>query len=212
MGDGKSVYIWKDKWLLDKNNDRIEGAPFPLLENETVSALMHHQRNEWDCEAIQDLFGQRDARLILSIPLSVGSPNDKLIWIHEKDGSFSVKRCYKALIGDFLEADIANWTQSWNLKIPPKIKVFFWQACAGCTHTTDVLTKKNIDCPTLCQWCDREDETLIHIMYECDVPRNVWNYFPIVLPAPSSQSFIEWASYLFEQLSKEHISLFNAYC
>lgn len=149
----------------------------------------------------------------MSIPLSVGASHDMLIWVQNDDGNFSIKSCYKSLIGNFLDVDIAKQTQCCKLKIPPiKIKLFFWQACAGCTPTTDALRKKNIECPSLCQWCKREDETLIHIMYECEVSKNVWNCFPMVLPRPNSQSFAKWAMYLFDQLSKYHMSLFITYC
>lgn len=62
---------------------------------------MYHKKTEWDVDAVRDIFEQRDANLILSIPLPVGAKQDKIIWTHEDNGSFSVKSCYKALIGEF---------------------------------------------------------------------------------------------------------------
>lgn len=86
--------------------------------------LFKNTGKEWPKNIINDLFDKRDVDLILSIPLSRGICHDKLIWAFENNGKFSVKSCYKALIGELLDNDAVCWVGIWKLKIPPKTKIF----------------------------------------------------------------------------------------
>lgn len=44
VGNGRSISIWKDKWLPEDSNDRVITPPFPLLENATVDFLINVMR------------------------------------------------------------------------------------------------------------------------------------------------------------------------
>lgn len=56
-----------------------------------------------------------------------------------------------------------------------------------------------------------DDETLIHLMYDRALARNVWR-FPIPIPDPNLISFAIWAMEIYEQLSNHHMCLFITYC
>lgn len=47
--------------------------------------------NEWDIEVVRDLFNEREAELILSIPLSDSIDIDGWMWCLEKSGLYSQK-------------------------------------------------------------------------------------------------------------------------
>lgn len=85
------------------------------------------------------MFTARDAKLILSIPLLATNKEDKLIWAMEDKGIFTVKSCYRALMQNWPREEIKAWTKVWNMKLPPKVKVFFWQTCTNCLPTTAAL-------------------------------------------------------------------------
>lgn len=93
----KSIQIWSDNWLPDKADPKVRSIPFSYLENATVSSLMNTQGTGWDEEIIHDIFMERDAKLILSTPLPVLRRDDKLIWVNDEWGNFTVKICYIAL-------------------------------------------------------------------------------------------------------------------
>lgn len=92
--------IWRDRWLPDKENSKIESIPYPYLENAVVSSLLTTQGTEWDEEIITEIFNQRYAKLILSISIPKTKNEDILIWALEERGNFTVKSCYKALTYD----------------------------------------------------------------------------------------------------------------
>ena len=79
---------------------------------------------QWDNDIILDLFNQRDANLILSIPLSQRSVSDSWFWCFDSKGLFSVKSCYKAIRGEIDVVVNPVWSRIWKLHIPNKVKHF----------------------------------------------------------------------------------------
>lgn len=146
VGDGNSIQIWGDFLLPNQNNALVTTAPFPYLENARVLALFNMHGNEWDEDNIRDIFVDKDVDLIMSIPLSTAKRNDKLIWKNEDNGIFTVKSCYRAIVGNANMNEVKPWTTMWNLKIPPKVKTSFWQACSSCIATPDLLQIKHVYC------------------------------------------------------------------
>ena len=85
------------------------------------------------------LFHREDAAAITKIPLNRRVVLDLIIWMHNKNGKFSVKSAHKVTrrmrgkrsrvesssgyVGKFI------WPVLWKLCIPNKIKIFGWQAC-----------------------------------------------------------------------------------
>lgn len=84
VGNGKAIRIWGDKWLPSQVDAEIQTPPFPYLEEAPVSSLMKTGKNEWDDDIVREIFNNRDASQILSIPLPVVQREDKLIWKEDK--------------------------------------------------------------------------------------------------------------------------------
>lgn len=82
----------------------IETNPFPFLEHEVVTSLLKVDIGDLDKEVIQDIFAQRDANLIMSIPLPKEEREDKLIWSNDEKHIFTMKNCYRALMGEMQES------------------------------------------------------------------------------------------------------------
>lgn len=155
--------------------------PYPYLGDAKVSSFLNVQGTAWDEEIIQEMFTDRDAKLILSIPLSVTNKDDKLIWAMNDNGKFTVKSCYRALSQNLPRDEMKIWAKVWKLELPPKVKVFFWQLCTNCLPTAVALCRKRVECPQLCQLCQAGDEDLKHVFMTCEVAKQCWSRSKVIL-------------------------------
>ena len=99
-----------------------------------VSALIDEGSKRWKVDALKALFLPFEVETILNIPLSYNLPKDKLIWVGNNKGEFSVKSAYYIALnvinlagsGECSHGDprIPLWKRIWQLKIPLKIRIF----------------------------------------------------------------------------------------
>ena len=68
---------------------------------------MNLAQNEWDKDLLNDIFDERDANLIQSIPIN-SDEADSWYWKNEKLGMYSVISAYKALQDDREEHDLSD--------------------------------------------------------------------------------------------------------
>ena len=75
-----------------------------------------------------------EADTILRIPLSHSMPKDKVIWLGNSRGEFTVKSAYH-IAHNLIEAEKVGecssrdpykslWKRLWNLNLPAKVKIF----------------------------------------------------------------------------------------
>ncbi|CAH9093766.1 unnamed protein product [Cuscuta europaea] len=64
VGDGKSIKIWEDPWLPDRENPRVISDVGLGLEQTVVANLMDESGKAWDMDVLRDLFDSRDVGLI----------------------------------------------------------------------------------------------------------------------------------------------------
>ncbi len=80
VGDGKTIKVWKNRWL-PENHHRKVLSPIPTsLRNSCASELLLPPLQGWNIAMINQLFPPCDAKAILSIPVSERRPPDKLVW------------------------------------------------------------------------------------------------------------------------------------
>jgi hypothetical protein len=61
----------------------------------------------------------------------------------------------------------------WKLKIPLRIKVFWWYLRKGVILMKDNLAKWNWHGNNKCDFC-HQDETIKHLFFECRFARSIW--------------------------------------
>ncbi|XP_019162163.1 PREDICTED: uncharacterized protein LOC109158690 [Ipomoea nil] len=76
IGDGKSTRIGCDPWMPDVGNPHVVTQLHESVSMAPVSSLMNEHGTAWDVDCVEDVFEERDARLILSIPISCRKPPD----------------------------------------------------------------------------------------------------------------------------------------
>ena len=59
-----------------------------------VSALIDKDTRRWKVDTLKSLFLPFEVETILNIPLNYNLPEDKIIWVGNKKGGFSVKSAY----------------------------------------------------------------------------------------------------------------------
>lgn len=161
-----------------------------------VSALIDEDSKRWKVDTLKALFLPFEVETILNILLSNNLPEDKLIWVGNKRGEFSVKSAYYIALNvinpagcvecSHGESRIPLWKRIWQLKIPPKIRIFTWKACVNALPTMLNLKKRGVNTDGMCPLCGKEGESIPHSLFKCDVVKEVWNQWkdcPFVIGA-----------------------------
>ena len=133
---------------------------------------------------IRSTFLPFEADAILKIPLSRSLPDDKLIWMGNNRGEFTVKSAYHlahSLVKSREEAECSNgdpfkpfWKILWRLKLPAKVKIFVWQACVNGLPTRDKVCSLGISSNFECPICGKDSENVHHALLHCDFANRVW--------------------------------------
>lgn len=94
MGNGKSVQIWKDKWIPRPPTYTMYSPPSILDPNATVNHLIDTDKHCWNAALLERLFSREENMSILSLPISSTGQEDKLIWRGTAKGIFTVRSAY----------------------------------------------------------------------------------------------------------------------
>ena len=99
IGDGESVDVWRDPWVpwiqnfsLSPRFESVDQSPMK------VAQLIDHELHTWKNSLVRDMFSPISTQAILSIPIPYWPKPDKLLWIPDSRGLFSVKSAYKELL------------------------------------------------------------------------------------------------------------------
>ncbi|CAH9106024.1 unnamed protein product, partial [Cuscuta epithymum] len=207
VGNGNHINVWRDSWLPDKVNPKITSVCVEGLEEATVAGLLNSKGEDWDLDILKDLFNERDIDLIRSIPISNRLVEDRLIWSGEQNGCFSVKSCYRQVVGEFRQEEWLGWTAMWKFQLPPKIKHFFWQVCTNCLPTTSNLIRRGVECRALCGLCgDEGDESLLHLFVTCREAKEAWRAVNWRQVNQSVSAFPDWLQLNFQSLQEKELT------
>lgn len=167
ISSGKEVSILNDPWLWDVENPYVI-TNHAAIEGQSVSSLMITNQKVWDINLIRDVFVDRDANLILVIPLDE-SENDLWYWNKERMGKYTVKSAYLSMCAEREDNNEPSviWKTIWSYKIPHKIKIFIWRALSDCLPTKEQLCVRRVNVLSFCPVCNEEQETIFHCLMLC---------------------------------------------
>ena len=95
VGNGSSISVVWDRWIPNHPTNKIIHPRHELVGDLAVSKLIDSKLHAWRSDMIMAMFHKEDAEAICRIPLSRRSIPDSIIWLHNKNGKFSVKSAYK---------------------------------------------------------------------------------------------------------------------
>ena len=79
----------------------VISPPQPLDDFPMVSTLIDGETKRWKVDMVKSLFLPFEVEMILNIPLSYNLPEDKIIWVGNKKGDFTVKSAYYIALNVF---------------------------------------------------------------------------------------------------------------
>jgi len=185
VGPGSSINIWNDNWIPGlrslKPTTRLEGASVHF-----VNELFLPGTRVWNVDLVQDSFISRDAEEILKIRPGARMEDDGLGWAHERSGQYSVRSSYQLLKMEQSEreTDVANepsssceafwWRKLWKLKIPPKIRIFWWRSIQNYLPSKQELKRRHVTEEDFCEVCGMQGESIYHICFDCTIAKRFW--------------------------------------
>jgi hypothetical protein len=180
IGNGSKTNIWRDRWL----PNHFGGRPLTPAEGHSVSSVsgLLSENGQWNEDLIMQNFIPVDAAVIMRTPTRILG-EDVWAWEPEKHGVYSVKSAYrlldKARIFNSDEQAASGsgnpcWQKIWKLKVPPKIRVFWWRVLHEFLPARQVLHRKHLEPVANCEDCGEESESIRHILMECTVARAFW--------------------------------------
>ena len=141
IGNGRSVDVWRDRWLPTPNSFKVISLRSHGSLVERVEHLLDSDRKAWDINKMRSTFLPFKAKTMLGIPISPSLPNDSRIWTWTSNGIFTVRSVYGVAL-KMLKDKV--WKSIWRLKCPSKIKHFLWKACKNILPTNFYLTRRKV--------------------------------------------------------------------
>jgi hypothetical protein len=121
-----------EPWLRGKDETWVPSPQEQGVYNITVHDLMRPNEKMWDKEKVESLFTAHIAKSILNVPLFSMIEEDKLVWVDNTHGDYSVKSGYNLMLnfsGRVQNLDChGDWNSLWKIHAPPKAKHLLYMA------------------------------------------------------------------------------------
>ncbi|XVE70735.1 hypothetical protein DITRI_Ditri10aG0094800 [Diplodiscus trichospermus] len=125
---------------------------------------------------------------------------DTRIWHYSKNGVYTVRSAYRVAMeylfnyNDFKVT--GDWCRIWDLKVPPKVKVFLWRAGRNVLPNRVNLQAKVVPVPLSCVVCNGEIENSWHTFVNRPFARQCWRLSRLShivnTAADNSDGFVDW--------------------
>lgn len=99
---------------------------------------------------------------------------DKCIWLGGKNEQYIVKDGYALLINNLSSPLSIIWEKIWNRDGILKVNIFYWEMVHEKILIAENLKKRNIQGPSNCVFCARQEESIKHLFYHCPFSMETW--------------------------------------
>ena len=125
---------------------------------------------------ISDLFSTESAKAILAIPIHYNPRQDKLIWVPDSKGMFSIKSVHDQSFRFSISNNPQNshWKKLWKARLPKRLKMLLWRIGVDDLPTKVNPNRKLNHIDPTCILCNSGDETYVHLFFECPFSRAFW--------------------------------------
>lgn len=207
VGNGKKIKAWEDNWLISGNQPHLARPKRGiLLPDLLVSDLLDQETLCWDNAKLNQLVENEDIGQIRFIKPSICDREDAILWHYTKDGEYSVKSGYHFIHAlshiPGLHEQQKLFKEIWSLKIPPKIRHFWWRVMHNALPVAENLKRRGLRIESVCQVCGDYDERVNHMLFQCRVAAEIWEHSSVGVirgNVPSSDQSFSNLSWLMEQ-------------
>lgn len=152
---------------------------------QTVCDAIDSTTKRWKVADLRLCLSEAEVEAITLIPIALNHIPDSLIWHFDSKGIYSVQSGYHIAMKDLstsLSSNLSSsfqppramWKMIWDLKLPPKLKHFWWRVCKNVLATKENLCKRRCVVSNLCPFCQNSPETAEHLLFGCDWVRAIW--------------------------------------
>ncbi|KAL4352206.1 hypothetical protein GQ457_06G015670 [Hibiscus cannabinus] len=179
VGDGNFVLFWEDVWCGD-SSFRVKFARLYRLASNKGTLVADLAINDefiifnWQSWFTRELL-KREMPLVKELHSKILNTKliqgvqDRIIWIHEKSGLFTVKKLTNILLNSDVEWPDFNFGRLWRIKVPPKVRSFLWLVKIRRIPTTEFLKWRGVllnEEQSRCCWCGVSLEDVNHFFCE----------------------------------------------
>ncbi|CAA7038820.1 unnamed protein product [Microthlaspi erraticum] len=188
IGNGETTSVCGDPWLSTKE-PIIPVGPAPReFKDLKVKDLFLPNSRVWNVNLIRRVLPAYEKEILGIIP-GIYVTEDRLAWLPQTNGEYSVKTGYHTARernpeeaafnpanGNF------NWvTDIWKGLYAPKLKLFIWKSVKGALPVVENLAARGMIVQSKCIHCG-EPETTLHLLFHCRFAQVVWNEAPFREP------------------------------
>ncbi|EOY34747.1 Uncharacterized protein TCM_042327 [Theobroma cacao] len=190
IGKG-NLFFWHDCWM----GNKPLVTSFPSFRNDMTFVHKFYNGDNWDVNTLKLYLPMNLIDEILQIPFD-RSQDDIAYWALTSDGEFSTWSAWEAVRQRQSPNTLCSFI--WHKSIPLTISFFLWRVLNNWIPVELRLKEKGFHLASKCVCCNSE-ESLIHVLWDNPVAKQVWNFFAdffqINISNPQHVSQIIWAWY-----------------
>ena len=168
VGSGASISFLNGPWVAPYLLKVWPNMSFPssIGEDVTVQEFITPERS-WDTRRLLNTVGQEVTRAICWIPLPHGLLDDRLKFLGNELGEYSVKKAYSILLDNSPIVARNEWKGIWQLSCYQRIRTWFWKVLRGCVPTKAFLYTRGKTTTMRCPRFNQEAKNLYHLLLHC---------------------------------------------
>jgi len=113
------------------------------------------------------LFSAERMASIIDTPLFDSVSNDKIMWMQERRGMYTVKLGYRLVMSELLHTQRfcveGERSKLQKVNVPHKVRNLLWRICQGYVSAHSKLQTQHVQCDLACLWCGTNVETDFHV-------------------------------------------------
>lgn len=189
VANGELIDAGSRNWF---GNWAIYAPSTCAVQGQRVGAYITTE-GEWREVLIRRDFLPFEAEEIISTKIERQLMNDLRFWALHPKGKYTVKTSYlraaqirdqriKGYRPSGSKTSGEWWKSLWNLKIPPKVRIFWWQVSWDIIPSEQNLMIHHIPTPQACRLCGFVEASTTHALFRCPFVKKVWSYYKISIP------------------------------
>ncbi|KAF5180637.1 hypothetical protein FRX31_029777 [Thalictrum thalictroides] len=144
IGDGTKIRIWEEPWIPSLPSHIPSPAFSSQPHNQQIShvnQLLLPNSSTWNISLLNQMFDPFSVQHIMNTNIRGTNHNDRLKWLGNKNGVFTVKSMYKFITSniDHVQTDQKMNLKLWKVSAPPRAILFAWKYFHGGVPTRERL-------------------------------------------------------------------------